>query len=69
MSEDSSEDHDEDLPTLSQNALSALQEFYSKKMEAESLLEQYRDGVRTVQNAIPEDWVSEPETKTIPVIL
>ena len=54
-----SNDHDDDVPSLSQNALSALQEFYAERMEAESLLQQYTGGVHNVHNAIPEDWVSE----------
>ena len=54
-----SDDSDDDIPTLSHSALSALQEFYAERMEAERLLQQCTANVCDVQNVIPEDWVSE----------
>ena len=55
----SSEVDDDAVPTLSQNALLALQEFYAEKMEIESQFHECAVGVRNPQKTvIPENWVS-----------
>lgn len=60
---DSETESDEDVPTLSNHALSALQEFYTEKFEAENQLQGSVGRLGNVQKTIPEDWVSEFATQ------